>query len=312
MIITVTLNPALDKIIYLDQLHPGRLNRSSQVAVRAGGKGINVARILKALGSEVLAMGLVGGYIGERLEEIIHQEGLPASLIATKYISRENIKLIEKNKRETEINQEGKVDQESFLVFKEKLREKLPGADLLILSGSLPHGLSLEAYQELIELANEYKVKTILDSSGLPFEYALESRPYLIKPNINELSELAGEKLSFVPDVQRVVRKLLQKGIKNIIVSLGKKGAYLANGEESYLIIAPDIRVADTTVGAGDSMVAGLALALERGYRFLEMGKYATALATLYVSGEKLTESNIEKMINRLEVMDGDFPYEKL
>ena len=104
----------------------------------------------------------------------------------------------------------------------------------------------------------------------------------------------------------------MQKGIKNIIVSLGKKGAYLANGEESYLIIAPDIRVADTTVGAGDSMVAGLALALERGYRFLEMGKYATALATLYVSGEKLTESNIEKMINRLEVMDGDFPYEKL
>lgn len=86
-----------------------------------------MARILKALGSEVLAMGLVGGYIGERLEEIIHQEGLPAYLIATKYISRENIKLIEKNKRETEINQEGKVDQESFLVFKEKLRKNCPG-----------------------------------------------------------------------------------------------------------------------------------------------------------------------------------------
>ena len=93
---------------------------------------------------------------------------------------------------------------------------------------------------------------------------------------------------------------------------MGKKGAYLANGKESYLIIAPEIRIADTTVGAGDTMVAGLAIALQRGYGFLEMGKYARALATLYVSGEKLTEANLEKMIERLEVMDGDFPYEKL
>lgn len=312
MIITVTLNPALDKVIYLEKLRSGRLNRSSKVTVRAGGKGINVARILHTMGEEVLAMGLIGGYIGERLGELIREEGLPACLTSSRYISRENIKIIEENKRETEINQEGKVDQESFLNFKEELKEKLPGASLLILSGSLPRGLPLDTYQELVSLANDYNVPAILDSSGLPFKYALESGPYLIKPNINELNELAGEKVSFVPDVQRIVKRLLQKGIKNVVVSMGKKGAYLANGKESYLIIAPEIRIADTTVGAGDTMVAGLAIALQRGYGFLEMGKYATALATLYVSGEKLTEANLEKMIERLEVMDGDFPYEKL
>ncbi|NLJ83953.1 MAG: 1-phosphofructokinase family hexose kinase [Halanaerobiaceae bacterium] len=312
MIITVTLNPALDKMIYLKELRCGRLNRSSRVTVRAGGKGINVARILHGMGEKVLAMGIAGGYIGERLEELLREEGLPARLTGSRYISRENIKIIEENKRETEINQEGKVDPESFQNFKEELEERLPEASLLILSGSLPQGLPVDTYRELLSLANGHDVPVILDSSGPPFKYALESRPYLIKPNINELSELAGEKVRFVPDVQRVVKRLLEVGIKNIVVSMGRKGAYLANGEESYLIIAPDIMIADTTVGAGDTMVAGLAIARQRGYGLLEMGKYATALATLYVSGDKMTEENIEKMLARLEVMDGDFPYEKL
>lgn len=305
MIITVTLNPALDRIIYLESFSPGKLNRCEKVVVRAGGKGINTARVLKTLGVEVEALGILGAYTGNKVRGLLEEEGIFSDLISSSYISRENIKIVEENGRETEINQTGEADYKSYQELKCKLEEKLENAELLILSGSLPIGLPTDIYQELILTAHAYDVKTILDSSGLPFRQGVESKPFLIKPNITELSELMGVNFDKSTDIFQVAVELIKKGIENVVISAGAEGAIFVNKFEAYQIIPPFISIAETTVGAGDSMVAGLASAIINKFDFLEMAKYSTAIASLYVSGMEISEYQINMMKNRLKVVEG-------
>ncbi|MFP4016046.1 MAG: 1-phosphofructokinase family hexose kinase [Halanaerobiales bacterium] len=306
MIITVTLNPALDVIIQLDTLNIGELNRFEEVSVRAGGKGINVARVLNTLKKDLLAMGIMGGHTGKRMQEIMEEEGIRFDITPTVFNTRENIKIVETDGRETEVNQNGQVSMTSYLRFKESLRKQLEDANILILSGSIPEGLSPDIYQELILLAKEYDVKTILDTSGDPLRRGIESKPYIIKPNLVELSNLIGRRLSSMSDVYQSIQTILDKGVENIIVSVGEQGAFYANKEYCYQIVPPEINVADTTVGAGDSMVAGLAIAIEEGYDFLQMAKYVTSIATLYVSGRSINNQNIAEMKEILEVLEGE------
>ncbi|MFP4662526.1 MAG: 1-phosphofructokinase family hexose kinase [Halanaerobiales bacterium] len=306
MIITVTLNPALDMIIQLDKLNVGELNRFDEVSVRAGGKGINVARVLSVLKKDLLAMSIMGGHTGKRMQEIMDEEGINFDITPTAFNTRENIKIVEGDGQETEVNQYGQVSMTSYLRFKESLRKQLEDASILILSGSIPDGLSPDIYQELILLANEYGVKTILDTSGEPLRLGIESKPYIIKPNLVELSDLIGRRLNSMSDVYQAMQTILAKGVENIIVSVGEQGAFYANKEDCYQVVPPEIRVADTTVGAGDSMVAGLAIAIEEGYDFLQMAKYVTSIATLYVSGRDITDQNIAEMKEILEVLEGE------
>jgi len=305
MIITVTLNPALDRIIYLESFSPGKLNRCEKVVVRAGGKGINTARVLKTLGVEVEAFGILGAYTGDKLRDLLAEEGISSELTSSSYISRENIKIVEENGRETEINQKGEADYKSYQELKCKLEEKLEIAELLILSGSLPIGLPTDIYEKLILTAREYDVKTVLDSSGLPFRQGLEGKPFLIKPNITELSELMGLDFDKSTDIFQAAVELIKKGIENVVISTGVEGAIFVNQFEAYQIIPPLISITETTVGAGDSMVAGLASAIINKLDFLEMAKYSTAVASLYVSGEEISESQINMMKNRLKVVEG-------
>src|SRR5690554_6781530 len=123
MIITVTLNPALDRIIYLESFSPGKLNRCKKTVVRAGGKGINAARILKTLGVEVEVLGIVGAYTGDKIRELLAEEGISCDLTSSSYISRENVKIVEQNGRETEINQQGEADNKIYQSLKCKLKE---------------------------------------------------------------------------------------------------------------------------------------------------------------------------------------------
>lgn len=306
MIITVTLNPALDKFIQLDKLKVGELNRYKKTVVRAGGKGINVARVLNILKREVLAMTILGGSTGKRIKKLMKEENIPFDIILTEINTRENIKLIEESKRETEVNQKGHIDYKSFFEFKELLKKRLKRATILILAGSVPEGLSPEIYQELINLAKEHDVKTILDTSGVPLRSGIECRPYLIKPNIFELGDLIGKDLSSISDVYDSMKTLLNKGVETIVVSLGEQGALYANKEECYQIIPPEVNIPYSTVGAGDSMVAGLASAIDKGYNLRDMAKYVTSIATLYVSGNEITEEHIRNMKDRLEMVEGE------
>lgn len=306
MVITVTLNPALDKFINLDRIDIGQLNRCREISVRAGGKGINVARILNILKRDTLAMSILGGNTGKMIQELMDDEGIKYNISKTYFNTRENIKLAEKNGRETEINQQGQVDTVSFSEFKSSLEKHLENASILVLAGSVPAGLPDDIYQDLILLAKKFDVKTILDTSGHPLSAGIKSKPFLIKPNLIELSELAGKKLNSVSDIYQAIQGLLDKGIENVVVSVGEQGALYANNEYCYQIIPPAVTIPNTTVGAGDSMVAALAVSIQEGYEFLDMAKFVTALATLYVSGQEISKLNIAEMIDRLEIMEGE------
>ncbi len=305
MIITITLNPALDKFIQLDTLNLGELNRYNELRVQAGGKGINVARVLHTLKKDVLAMSILGGHSGMRMQEIMDKEGIPFDITSTNFNTRENIKLVEDDGRETEVNQRGQLDHNSYSRFKKSLKKNLKKAKILILAGSVPKGISSDIYQELILLAKSYDVKTILDTSGSPLKMGIESNPFLIKPNLFELSNLIGENLTSTSDVFQAMRIILNKGIENIIVSAGEQGAFFANKEKCYQLVPPEIKIPDTTVGAGDSMVAGLAIAIDEDYNFLQMARFVTSIATLYVSGKEINQENIDEIKDMLEIVEG-------
>lgn len=306
MIITITLNPALDKFIQLDTLNLGELNRYNELRVQAGGKGINVARILHTLKKDVLAMSIFGGHNGMRMQEIMDKEGIPFDITPTNFYTRENIKLLEDDGRETEVNQRGQLDHNSYSRFKKSLKKNLKKAKILILAGSVPKGISSDIYQELILLAKSYDVKTILDTSGSPLKLGIGSNPFLIKPNLFELSNLIGKNLTSTADVFQAMRIILNKGIENIIVSAGEQGAFFANKEKCYQIVPPEIKIPNTTVGAGDSMVAGLAIAIDEGYDFLQMARFVTSIATLYVSGKEINQENIDEIKDMLEIVEGE------
>ncbi|MFW5988157.1 MAG: 1-phosphofructokinase [bacterium] len=304
MITTVTLNPALDKILQLNSLKVGELNPVEKSLEKAGGKGINVARIVHKLNREVLAISLMGGYTGEVLQRIIKEEGIPSSIIDIQEKTRENIKIVEKSGSETEINQKGCLDIKDYHKFLENFKNEIKKTDLLVLSGSLPQGLPSDTYCQLIELAQKENLKTILDTSGQALEIAINSKPYLIKPNIAELRSLFKLELRKISDIITAAKSIIAKGVNTVVISLGAKGALYIQKNCYYHLRPPLLKIAETTVGAGDSMVAGLAIAISENMSLKEMSKYSTALASLFVSGGPIDEENIDLMKDKLRVID--------
>lgn len=305
MIITVTLNPALDRIVQLENFKPGKLNRTDYTTIKAGGKGINVARVVKNLGKDVIAMCLLGGYTGNWIKEILKKEEVPLDITDIKSPTRENIKIVDKKaRRETEINSTTCVSVEEYRNFKKSLIKLLPEAELLIMAGSVPSGIANNIYRQLLSLAGEYNVKTILDTSGVLLKEALagEKLPFLIKPNIHELKELLDYNIDSMDDIIKATSMLLNRGLKNVVVSLGSEGALFINSNKRLLIQPPEIEIGSTTVGAGDAMVGGLVKGILEGLSFEEMARYSAAVATSYVKTGDITEKNIIKMLNRIKL----------
>ncbi len=306
MILTVTLNPAMDRIIIIDELKLGSLNRVKVVHDLAGGKGINVAEVLTKLDEESIALGIVGGSNGRLIKSILEKNKVRADFIWSEHNTRQNLKIKEKNKnRETEINENGEIDQEDLELFKDNLKKYLKKNKVLILSGSLPDGAVENTYAELIKIANDNKSKVIFDSSGRPFSAGIKEKPYLIKPNLEELENLTGNKIKKNSDLLEASKYIFNQGVKVIMVSLGSNGSYIASEEEAYRFYTPAVKVKQTTVGAGDTMVAGLAKKISEKVDLKEMGIYSSALATAFVEKGKISEinkKNIEDIINKIKV----------
>ncbi|MFW6306890.1 MAG: 1-phosphofructokinase family hexose kinase, partial [Bacillota bacterium] len=211
----------------------------------------------------------------------------------------------EKSGRETEINQFGQLDRENYDKLVNVLIKQLEKADILVLAGSVPDGLSKDIYSELLTLSRKHKVKTILDTSGKALKEGIKGKPFLIKPNLKELEELSERKLNDIAEIKKAVKKLINLGLENIVVSLGEKGAVFASKDQLYHVIPPQVKMADTTVGAGDTMVAGISIALKEKFTFQKMASYATSLATLFVSGVPITENHIKRIERELKIIDG-------
>ncbi|SMF18726.1 1-phosphofructokinase [Paenibacillus barengoltzii J12] len=291
MIYTLTLNPSIDYIVEVDRLQLGGLNRMNRDLKLPGGKGINVSRILKRLGADTTAMGFLGGFTGDFIEEALHNEGIPADFVRIRGgETRINIKL--KHGGETEINGTGPViapGEADALV--EKL-SVLKEGDLVILAGSLPSSLPADYYEQLIQMCQKQGAKFVIDTTGEPLRRALPYHPLLVKPNHHELAELFGVVIETREQLIAYGRKLLEEGAQHVLISMAAEGALLIGDNEVFHANVPPGKVRNS-VGAGDSMIAGFTGTLALGGDFMEAFRAGVASGSATAFSDDLAERSL-------------------
>ncbi len=283
-IITLTLNPALDITYQLDELDPQQVNKVTAKWLHPGGKGINVAKVLAALGEEPVCWTMLGGYTGNQILELLEPQPFPVKHLKIGSVSRQNIKL-QVQGRYIEINEPGPVIIKAELkAFEDLFFPSLVKAKILVLSGSLPQGIPDDYYARLILEAGKLGLKVILDTSGEPLRQALASGVFLVKPNRSELEALLGRELPTPVEIVEGARQVVAAGAKNVLVSLGGQGALLVNDGGVWESKPPRVHLT-SPLGAGDSMVAGCAAYLARteDYNYPQMLREATAAGTAAV-----------------------------
>jgi tagatose 6-phosphate kinase len=260
VILTVTLNPALDLTYAVDALVPHTTHRVRTVAERAGGKGLNVARVLHAAGEPVLATGLLGGPTGAAVQALADAAGLPSAFVPIAANTRRTVSVVD-GADATGLWEPGPtITAAEWAAFAARFTALLAGARVVTLSGSLPAGLPPDAYAVLIRLAREHGVPVILDSSGAPLRHGLAAGPDLIKPNADELAALLDRDAAEIVDVA-AVRGLLAGGCGAVVVSRGHRGLLALTGTEGWQAVPP-AAVTGNPTGAGDACVAALARGL--------------------------------------------------
>lgn len=301
MIITVTMNPAIDKTVDLDHFEHGSLNRLTNVIMDAGGKGINVSKTIKELGGETLATGFIGGSGGNLIEKVLQEEGIKTDFVRVSGETRTNLKVVEKNGLVTELNEPGPVIRKEEM---DSLTEKLLGYagtnTLFVIAGSIPNSLSKTVYRDLIIKLKEKGAKIFLDADGELFVNSLEAGPDIIKPNRSEIEEYFS--MDYRASEEELIHmggKLLEKGIGMVAISLGQMGALFLSKEKT--IRCPGLKVqAHSTVGAGDAMVAAIAYSIDMGYEFEESIRLGVATSAGAVTTQG-TKPPKKELVDRLK-----------
>ena len=271
MIYTVTFNPALDYVMKVEKLRYDDINRTYGEELNYGGKGINVSAVLSTLGVENVALGFKAGFTGEKLEEMLRQDGIKTDFISlAKGNTRINVKI--KSDTELDINACGpEISGEEV----EKLFEKIASlkqGDVLVLAGSVPKELPSDIYEQILAKTSENGVEAVVDSTGELLLNVLKYKPFLIKPNNFELGDLFGVKIKNEEEIIRYAKELQKMGARNVLVSRGKDGALLIDENQNTYSIGIIPGKPLNSVGCGDSMVAGF------GAGYLEKHDYAYAL----------------------------------
>ena len=302
MFYTMTLNPALDYNMTLKEFAPERVNRAVKEEMIPGGKGLMVSRMLKNLGIESTAFGLVAGFTGTELTRMVHELGVRTSFVSLPVgMTRINVKLW--GGLEGEINANGPAcDEKSLQALFEKLTV-LTKADTLVLSGSVPASLPKDVYVDMIKHVKDKSPRIVVDATGELLRSTLSYRPFLVKPNHHELGELYGTTLSTKEDVALYAKKLRDEGARNVLVSMAGDGAVLAAEDGSvWFGEAPQGQVVNT-VGSGDSMVAGFLAgyeAAQNAEQAFETG-IASGSASAF-SAELGTKDEVEELLQKVQV----------
>ena len=281
-IVTLTLNPVIDKSVSVAGISPNTKLRCTSPTYDAGGGGINVSRALKKLGEKSLCMYLAGGPTGEHLRQILDKAGIDQMVVSIKGWTRDNLAVTD-----TTTNLQYRFGVPGPLVEKEewealliKLEKNLEEGDYLVASGKLPPGMPDDFYVLVAEIAKSKKVHFILDTSGEALAKATKSRVFMLKPNLGELSTLCGVTSISAMELEPLAKKFLKEhDCEILVVSLGPKGALLATKDLIEHIPAPTV-LQKSTIGAGDSMVAGMVVSLLKGKSYSEMAKYGVACGT--------------------------------
>ena len=300
MIYTVTFNPAIDYVVFMDHLKSGEVNRTIKEDVFVGGKGINVSAVLNELDIQSRALGFVAGFTGDALEKNLRNKGIDTDFVRlSEGLSRINVKI--KAKTETDINGQGpEIGEDAIRELFEKL-DLLKNGDTLVLAGSIPNTLPEDIYERILERLYLKGVRFVVDATGKLLENVLKYRPFLIKPNNFELSEIFGRELKTEEDIVEHARLLRQRGAKNVIVSMAGDGSILVDeNDKVHKMGVPKGKVVNS-VGSGDSMVAGFLAGLIKGNDYesaLKMGA-AAGSATAFSEGLAAKE-DIYRLLEKL------------
>ncbi len=281
MIVTVTPNPALDRIIIVPGFAAGSTNRAVVETTNVGGKGINVARHLARLGCDVIATGFLGAKDTHAVIDTLTREGIQSDFVQVEGDVRVNLKILDPSAgHETEINEPGPaLPADAVSALLDKVRGLAPRCAVMVFSGSLPPGLPDDLYARAITLAAAAGAKTILDAAGAALRHGIAAKPDIVKPNRAEAEELLGVSLDDDDAIAAVAKRLLECGARTAVISLGARGCVGASAAGVWRAHAPRI-AARNTVGAGDAMVAALASSLTRSIELSEALRIATALGS--------------------------------
>lgn len=300
MIYTVTLNPSIDFIVRLDALEIGAVNRMESDDKFAGGKGINVSRILQRLGYDSTATGFMGGFTGRFVTEGLVAEGIKTKFVQVDQDTRINVKI--KADHETEINGTGPIITDKQLAELEELLSQVTPEDVVVFAGSAPSNLGNQVYNRLIPLVKNAGAQVVCDFEGQTLLDSLAYQPLLVKPNNHELAAIFDVELNGIDDVERYARQILAKGAQNVIVSMAGDGALLVTPEAAYF--AKPIRgQVKNSVGAGDSMVAGFTGEFVASANPLEALKWGVACGTATAFSDDLASIDfIKETFEKVEV----------
>ena len=302
MIYSVTLNPSIDFTIKVKDFQLGETNRAYKDNFFAGGKGIMVSKLLKNVKTDCVNLGFLGGFTGTFIEQNLKKLNILSDFVTVNENTRVNVKL--KTETETEINCQGpKISETEKEEFLDKIR-KTKSDDFVILSGSVPSNLGNDFYITIIEILNKNGVKFTLDSSGETFSKSLKYKPFLIKPNKDELKEYAKREFKNNQEIVDYVRENLVDKAEHVIISLGGEGALYI--DKNFSLFAQPLRVKENvvnTVGAGDSVVAGFVNYMLKHNDTEKAFRFAVACGTATSFSEDIGELNfIEKIYNKLVI----------
>lgn len=306
MVITVTLNPAMDKTLTIDNFKAGVVNRVSGLRYDIGGKGINVSKVLKNFGIDSICTGFLGGAWEKNVLTELSDRGIKSEFIHIEGNTRTNTKVVDRvNKVFTDINEPGPdindADMKSFLI---RFNLICNAGDIVILSGGVSETIPSDIYATLIKIAKEKGALVILDADGDLLRRAIQQKPNIIKPNEYEISKLLNIDVSNRSTLIKGAYSLKNSGIENILISLGSKGALYLTCDGIYLADAVKVSVKGT-VGAGDSMVAGLVYSIINKFNSFDTLKFASACGSSAVSlegTEACTLAEVKVLMDRVNI----------
>lgn len=300
MIYTVTLNPSIDYFVEVDGFNVGELNRIKSDRKSPGGKGINVSTVLQNVGTESVALGFIGGFTGQFLNESLNERKIKTDFVSVEGDTRINVKL--HSDVETEINGAGPTITQGEL---EQLIDKfqhLQKGDVLVLAGSIPASLPSTLYKQVVESLKDKQVKIVVDATKDLLVDVLPYKPFLIKPNHHELGEIFGVEINNADEAIPYGKKLIDMGAEHVIVSMADKGSLLFVGDEVYFANIPEGKLVNS-VGAGDSVVAGFIASFSKNQDAIVAFRFGAAAGSATAYSEGLaTEEKINELISQVIV----------
>jgi 1-phosphofructokinase len=306
MIITVTLNPAVDKVMVIENFKAGSVNRASEIMIEAGGKGINVSKTISSLGGRSKALGILAGQSGSFIEKSLRAINIDNEFVYVDGETRTNVKISDPiSNIVTDINEPGPVvTPETLDKLSHQLFNDLNKDDLIVLTGSTPQGVDKDIYKKWIQAAKAFGIRCILDADGELLKNGVEAGPYLVKPNIHELERLYDTQTNSIDEVIELAKRLLANGTEIAVVSCGDKGAVFVTS--SWVAVVDGIKTTvKSTVGAGDAMVAALSYGIHEKLASEEMIKLAVACGTATVMsyGNQPVKEDVDKLKQQINVV---------